>query len=75
MQAILVEAAEQAGAYCSQLVNERTARALEQLPDAFGLPVIRPDQQLWREAFDAAIQEICSTTLLPPGMYETLQNL
>jgi TRAP-type C4-dicarboxylate transport system substrate-binding protein len=75
MQAILIEAAEQAGAYCTQLVNERTAHALEQLPDAFGLPVIRPDQQLWREVFDAAIQEICSTTLLPPGMYETLQNL
>lgn len=75
LQSALIEAAQEAGAYCTPLVNEQTTFTLERLPTEFGLPVIHPDRHAWRQSFDAAIRRICEDGLLPRKMYEDIQSL
>jgi TRAP-type C4-dicarboxylate transport system substrate-binding protein len=75
VQAALGDAAQEAGVLCTRLVNEQTAIALERLSSEYGLPVIHPDQQAWRDCFDAAIRQICEGGLLPRGVFDEIQCL
>ncbi|MCK5314543.1 MAG: TRAP transporter substrate-binding protein DctP [Anaerolineales bacterium] len=75
LQSALVEAAQEAGAYCTPLVNEQTKFTLERLPTEYGLPIIHPDQNAWRQSLDAVIRQICEGGLLPRKMYEEIQSL
>jgi TRAP-type C4-dicarboxylate transport system substrate-binding protein len=75
LQLALTEAAQEAGAYCTPLVNEQTSFTLERLPTEYGLPVIHPDRHAWRQSFDAAIRQICEDGLLSRTMYEDIQGL
>jgi TRAP-type C4-dicarboxylate transport system substrate-binding protein len=75
LQSALVEAAQEAGAYCTPLVNEQTAFTLKRLPTEYGLPIIHPDQHAWRQSLDAAIRQICEGGLLPRKLYEEIQSL
>jgi len=75
VQKILVEAAREAGEYCTALAQERTATDLERLTQEFGVPVIHPDQQAWRAGFSAAIESICTEGLLPEQLYRQLKAL
>jgi TRAP-type C4-dicarboxylate transport system substrate-binding protein len=75
LQLALTEAAQEAGAYCTPLVNEQTSFILERLPTEYGLPVIHPDRHAWRRSFDAAIRRICEDGLLAPEMYANIQSL
>jgi TRAP-type C4-dicarboxylate transport system substrate-binding protein len=75
LQSALVEAAQEAGDYCTPLVHEQTTFTLERLPTEFGLPVIHPDQQAWRTSLDTAIRQICEQGLLSRRLYEDIQGL
>lgn len=75
VQNILVEAAREAGEYCTALAQERTAIDLERLTQEFGVPVIHPDQQAWRASFSAAIETICTDGLLAPQIYRQIKAL
>lgn len=75
LQSALTEAAQETGDYCTPLVNEQTTFTLERLPTEYGLPVIHPDQQAWRERFDAALRAICEGGLLARDLYEKIQGL
>ena len=75
VQQALIEAVEETGTYCSQLANTKTLAHLHSLSEEHGVPVIHPQQRTWREAFGAAIREICNNGFLPPGMYDVLQRL
>lgn len=75
VQAALNEAAQEAGVLCTQMVNERTAAMLEGLARS-GLPVIHPEQAVWRAAFDDAIRRAClDGGLMAPDLYKELQSL
>lgn len=75
-QTALNEAAEEAGALCTQMVSEQTDAMLEGLARDGGLPVIHPDQAAWRAAFDAAIRRACRDGgLVAPDLFEELQSL
>jgi TRAP-type C4-dicarboxylate transport system substrate-binding protein len=71
-QQSLSEAIEGAGIYCSQLANKQTEIDLERLPVNQGIPVIQPDQKVWRTAFKSAIDRICKNGLLTRTQYKTL---
>jgi len=75
LQSALLEAALEAGEFYKPLVEEQTALTLERLPAEFGLPVIHPDQNAWRGAFDVAIRKICNNGLLPDEIYHHIQDL
>jgi TRAP-type C4-dicarboxylate transport system substrate-binding protein len=75
VQRVLMEAVEETGTYCTQLANTQTLAHLHNLSEEHGVPVIRPQQGAWRAAFRAAIREVCSGGLLPPGTYDELQAL
>jgi TRAP-type C4-dicarboxylate transport system substrate-binding protein len=75
LQSALTESAQEAGAYCTPLVNEQTTFTLERLPTEYGLPVIHPDRHAWRQSFDEAIRRICQDGLLSRAMYENIQSL
>ena len=75
VQRCLEEAACEAGQYCAQVAKEKTEADLIGLSKVSSLPIIHPDEQLWRSRFDAAIRQICAGKLLPPGQYEAIQSL
>ena len=75
LQSALIEAAQEAGTYCTPLVNEQTTFTLERLPTEYGLPIIHPDQNAWRQSLDVVIRQICEGGLLPRKMYEEIQSL
>lgn len=75
VQHVLSEAVEEAGTYCCRLANTKTLAHLRSLSEEHGVPVIHPQQGAWRQAFEAAIREICAAGLLPPGIYDELQSL
>ena len=75
LQTALVEAAQEAGAYCTPLIEEQTQFTLERLPSEFGLPVIHPNQNAWRQRMDAVIRQICEDGLLPNKIYNQIQCL
>lgn len=75
VQRVLVEAAQEAGEYCTRLAKEETAVDLRHLSEEHGVPVIQPNQKAWRAQFSAAICEICNSGLLAPRLYEELQSL
>ena len=75
IQQALEEAVVEAGEFCTQLAQEQTERDLVGLSGEFGVPVITPDERSWRARFDRAIQQVCEGGLLPPKMYQHLQEL
>jgi TRAP-type C4-dicarboxylate transport system substrate-binding protein len=75
LQSVLIEAALEAGEFYEPLVEEQAELILERLPAEFGLPVIHPDQNTWRSAFDTAIRQICEGGLLPGEIYDQIQEL
>jgi TRAP-type C4-dicarboxylate transport system substrate-binding protein len=75
VQQVLIEAIEETGTYCSQLTGEQTASDLEFLSDEHGLPVIHPDQEIWRNKFASSIRQICDEGLLDRELYKELQSL
>lgn len=76
VQTVLAEAASEAGEFCSQRVRESTRQALDRLTEDHGIPVIQPDREAWRAAFDAALRHICvEEGLLSREMYDALQSL
>ncbi len=75
IQNVLAEAAAEAGEDCTALARERTAGDLERLSREFGVPVIHPDQQAWRTAFETAIAGICADGLLTRQLYRQIKAL
>ncbi len=74
-QQALVEAAEVAGVYCSEFANRQTEIDLESLSEKNGVPVIQPDDTLWRKSFRAAIKTVCDRGFLSAELYNTIQKL
>ncbi|MCK5314959.1 MAG: helix-turn-helix transcriptional regulator [Anaerolineales bacterium] len=40
-----------------------------------GIPVIHPDQEIWRSRFNTSIRQICDEGLHALNLYKELQNL
>jgi len=74
-QNALLEAVETTGIYCSDLAKKRTEADLENLSTQYGIPVIKPDDALWRSAFKEAISQVCSKGFLDIKTYDTIQEL
>ncbi len=76
IQQVLLEAVEETERHFSEAVTEHTAQYLRQLPIEYGVPVIYPDQKLWRERISAALRTIClEQGYLSKELYEALQQL
>ncbi len=75
VQHALVDAVETTGVYCSELANKQTEIDLVNLSAKFGVPVIQPDETLWRSAFKEAINQVCTKGFLSKEKYETIQGL
>ena len=75
IQQALVDAADTAGVYGSELANRQTEIDLENLSEKNGVPVIQPDDTLWRSAFKEAITRVCDKGLLSRKLYDTIQQL
>ena len=75
MQEILIQAVEEAGEYCTLLAEEQTKIDLKLLSDEFGIPVIHPDENEWRQQFSDALRKVCLQGLLPVSLYEEIQSL
>jgi TRAP-type C4-dicarboxylate transport system substrate-binding protein len=75
IQTTLIEAAEEAGHYCTRQANAQTSTALERLSEEFRLPIIHPDKQAWRSSFGAAIKKVYEAVQLPRELYEELHSL
>lgn len=75
VQQALVDASETAGIYCSELANKQTEIDLEHLSGKNGVPVIQPDDALWRSAFKEAIHKVCAKGFLSRKLYDTIQQL
>jgi len=75
IQTALVEAAEEAGRYCTQQANAQASTALERLSGEFGLPIIHPNKRVWRNSFEAAIKKVYEAVQLPGQLYKELQSL
>jgi len=73
-QKALGEAMAEASEFCTQLSKELTEKDLARLTSEFGIPVIIPDENDWRNRFEQAIQKICDAGYLPPGIYRKLQE-
>jgi len=74
-QEALIEAVETTGVYCSEFANRQAEDNLESLSSQYGLPVIKPDNKLWRSAFKEAINTVCSKGFLDKKTFETIQGL
>ncbi|MCF8039671.1 MAG: TRAP transporter substrate-binding protein DctP [Desulfohalobiaceae bacterium] len=74
-QDALLETCEEAGEYCTGLANKKTEADLAALSEKYGLPVIQPDQKLWRETFVGAIEQICSQDKTHQDAFERIQRL
>ncbi len=76
IQQVLLEAVEETERHFSEAVTAHTAHYLAQLPIEYGVPVIQPDQSIWRERYSAALRNIClKQGFLSPEVYEGLQQL
>ena len=75
IQQALVDAVETTGIYCSELANKQTEIDLVNLSVKFGIPVIQPDDTLWRSAFKEAIKQVCTKEFLSKKTYEKIQEL
>ncbi|MCP4629136.1 MAG: helix-turn-helix domain-containing protein [bacterium] len=75
VQQALVDAADTAGVYGSELANKQTEIDLENLSGKYGVPVIQPDDVLWRSAFKDAIAKVCANGFLSEKLYDTIQKL
>lgn len=74
-QQALIEAAEAAGLYCSELANKQTEIDLVDLSEKNGVPVIQPDEKLWRKSFRKAIKSVCDQGFLDSELYHSIQKL
>jgi TRAP-type C4-dicarboxylate transport system substrate-binding protein len=75
VQHALAEAIEETGMYCTQLTRVQTKKELGYLSEKHGLPVIHPDQDIWRKRFNDSIRQVCENGLLAPGKYQELQSV
>jgi TRAP-type C4-dicarboxylate transport system substrate-binding protein len=76
IQQVLLEAVEETEQHFSETVAAQTTGYLRQLPADYGVPVIQPDQQLWRDRVSAALRTLClENGYLSPELYEALQRL
>jgi TRAP-type C4-dicarboxylate transport system substrate-binding protein len=75
LQSALIDAAQEASAYCTPLVEEQKTFTMEQFPTAYEIPVIHPDKNAWRERMDAVIRQICVDGLLPREIFDEIQSL
>lgn len=75
IQIALAESIKEAGQYCSQLTKEQTSTQLKRLSEEHGLPVIYPDQEVWRKMFSESIRLVCQDGLLDKEIYNKLQGL
>jgi TRAP-type transport system periplasmic protein len=75
VQQALIDATEKTGSYCSELANRQTTNDLKNLSAKNRVPVIYPDEILWRRAFKDAIEKICSKGFLNTGLYDKIQQL
>lgn len=75
IQNILIQAAQDAGEYCTQIAEEQSQIDIQKLNDEFNLPVIHPDLKIWRAAYSNAIQQICHEKFLTPELFEALKSL
>lgn len=74
-QEALIEAVETTGVYCSEFANRLAEDNLESLSNQYGLPVIKPDDTIWRSAFKDAITRVCSKGFLDKKIFEAIQGL
>jgi TRAP-type C4-dicarboxylate transport system substrate-binding protein len=76
IQRVLLEAVEETERHFSEAVTSQTARYVAQLPTEHGVPVIQPNQSIWRERYSAVLRNIClERGYLSPDLYEGLQEL
>jgi TRAP-type C4-dicarboxylate transport system substrate-binding protein/DNA-binding XRE family transcriptional regulator len=76
LQQVLLEAVEETERHFSAAVAAHTSHYLTQLPIEHGVPVIQPDQSIWRERYSSALRTIClNQGYLAPDLYEELQAL
>jgi TRAP-type C4-dicarboxylate transport system substrate-binding protein len=76
IQQVLLDAVEETERHFSEAVTAHTAHYLAQLPIEHGVPVIQPDQSIWRERYSAALRNIClKHGYLSSELYEGLQQL
>jgi len=74
-QEALLEAAENTGVYCGEFASKLAEEDLKNLSSQYGLPVIKPDDTLWRSAFKKAISSVCSQGFLDKKTYDAIQRL
>ena len=76
IQQVLLEAVEETEQHFSEVVTAQTARYVAQLPIERGVPIIQPNQSIWRDRYAAALRNIClNHGYLSPDLYEGLQEL
>lgn len=74
VQRVLVESVAETDRYFSQVVTDRAHRYLQALGSEYGIPVIVPDQSLWRNHLAAALHAVCADKrLVAPDLYAQLQ--
>ena len=76
IQQVLLEAVEETERHFGEAVTEQTTRYLQRLPAEYGVPVIHPDQSVWRDRYAAALRTIClEQGYLSKELYEAVQQL
>ncbi len=75
VQQSLKDSTEAAGIYCSELTGKLIESDLENLSDKNGIPVIHPNEHMWRSVFKNAIKKISSKGFLKQDLYDQIQNL
>ncbi len=76
IQQVLLEAVEETEQHFSEAVGHQTTQYLRQLPSDYGVPVIQPDQRVWRDRVSAALRTIClDQGYLAADVYEAVQQL
>jgi TRAP-type C4-dicarboxylate transport system substrate-binding protein len=76
IQQVLLDAVEETERHFSAAVTAHTAHYLAQLPIEYGVPLIQPDQSIWRERYSTALRNIClDQGYVSAELYEGLQQL